>query len=651
MKSESAKRGPDPLPGAPGSWQDSRRWVWLYAVVIVAAAAYFNTLGAGFAYDDGTFIVRNQTLRTLTPISKFFTSTQAYAADGRFAIYRPLSALSFALNLRFAGIGPDGKPDPWGFHLVNLLSHAAVAGVLYLLLMQVFRRAAPAGLGAMLFAVHPVNTEAVAWISGRCNPFFLFFLLLGFLLHVKLRQDTRRFGTLYPGMLAAYGMALLGKEHAIVLPVLLLAYDLTLDRRGSRKIRELVVYYVPMLVMAGGYVLWRHHVLGRTDQTDYYGSGFLATMYTMSKVFLNYLRVLFLPIGLSADYTIPVSESPLEPMVVVSILVLAALAVTAVLLWRRAPLLGFLVIWFFISLGPVSNVIPLQALQADRFLYLTTVAVGIGAAGLMSWLQSHRAVLWARQAAPTALGLAVVGVGLGFGLTVLRNRVWHGNLELWGASVAVNPASDRAHINYGQALFETGQVEKALAQWQEALKVNPQSPAAAMNLAAVYMKMNPPRLRDAEQMARLAVNVIPEQSAPHSLLGIILVNQGKTDEAEAECLQAIDAAKRQAKGAPGSEVHVPDSELTLALLYLGPGRSAADLEKAIPLLEGVVRYGVEPETVKAASVNLVMAYRRAGRTDQAVALARDALRKLPPGDPLAVEFRRQLSLMGAPQVP
>ena len=172
-----------------------------------------------------------------------------------------------------------------------------------------------------------------------------------------------------------------------------------------------------------------------------------------------------------------------------------------------------------------------------------------------------------------------------------------------------------------------------------------------MNLAAVYMKMNPPRLRDAEQMARLAVNVIPEQSAPHSLLGIILVNQGKTDEAEAECLQAIDAAKRQAKGAPGSEVHVPDSELTLALLYLGPGRSAADLEKAIPLLEGVVRYGVEPETVKAASVNLVMAYRRAGRTDQAVALARDALRKLPPGDPLAVEFRRQLSLMGAPQVP
>ncbi len=181
-------------------WPGPKAWIWLLGVLVLTAICYVEIPGADFVYDDGTLIVQNQTLRTMRPLSKFFTDRKAYSANEYFAIYRALPALSYAIDYQISYAldwllsrpNPERKPDPVVFHVTNVIAHLINAGLVFVLLLMLFGNAPAAALGAMLFAVHPLNTEPISSVSRRGNVLFVMFLLTALSLPVRLSRASNR---------------------------------------------------------------------------------------------------------------------------------------------------------------------------------------------------------------------------------------------------------------------------------------------------------------------------------------------------------------------------------------------------------------------------------------------------------------------------
>ena len=622
-------------------------WSCMIGVMVATILCYFEMPGADFVqYDDQTFIVGNPTLRTLTPLGKFLFDKKSYSNDGRFTIYRPLPAFSYAVDYQISfaldrskGLPPtQWRPNPTVFHLTSILGHAVNAALVFVLLWLLFGNLPAATLGALIFGVHPLNTEAVSWVSRRGNVLFLMFALVALCCHVRLRSALRHRGALYAGVLAGYGLSLLSQELAIVLPVLLLAYDLLLVRKERRKLSDLAVYYVLMGILAVGYLLLRHEVLGRTAQQGYHGGSFWTTVFTMSKVFVTYLRQLFVPVRLAVTYGVPLNTSLIEPVVLGAIAFLTALVASAIVLYKRLPLYSFCVAWFFITLGPVSNLIPLQALQNDRFLYMTTVGLSIGLAGLLAWSMNRPEKKTINPLSGALVLLLSAMVIVGGVMSFVRNRAWQSTFELWRTNVEVEPDSHMARSNLGTAYLRKGDLDEAIAQWKAALPLLDKPYLVACNLANVYMEVG--RHEDAEKMARQAVSWRPDQFRSHFTLGDVLNALKRDKEAEAAYRQALMTQVRVP-----TEKYIAHMQLA-RILMRGP-RDRKRLAEALLHAETACNLFGAPEV----GTTYVEALRLNGRIKDATKAAQYFYKLAGPGTRERMSLENQLRQMGVKPQP
>ena len=623
-------------------WPGWRGWAWLAVVVVITAGCYVEIPEAGFvSYDDGTFVVNNMTLRTMTPVSKFFVDIKAYSASGRFAIYRAIPAMSYAVDYQISyavdeakkRANPAGKPDPAVFHTTNVVLHVIDAGLVYVLMLMLFGNPMAAAIGALMFGVHPVNTESVSWVTRRGNGFAVLFMLMGLILHVRLRQGVGRKWLKQTGVAACYGLSLLSQELGIILPGLLLAYDVVLAPGERRRLKELAIYYAPFVVVAALYMLLRRAVLGTIAQQGYYGDSFYVTMLTMTKVFVTYLRQLFVPVNMSVTYAVPLSHSVLEWRVWGSLAILGGLAISGAALWRKAPLYAFCVAWFFITLAPVSNVVPLQALQNDRFLYMTTVGLGLGLAGLLAWLlkrDEEREEWGLGLAAGVVLWVAVAGGGV---WTFIHNRVWHDSFSLWSATAAVQPEAHFARTNLGSCYYERGEIERAIGEWKIALTLAEKPYVTANNLSVAYLQQG--KLVEAEKMAKLAVEYAPEKYGTRFQLASVLEAEGRLEEAMAAYKHALEG------DAQFPQEKYP-ANLTLARMLLARGRSG-DMAEGLRYVEEAYRLRKDDDV----ALTLVVALRANGRIEEAKKLALLWYGNLRPENERYKMFANELRLLGA----
>ena len=556
---------------------------WL--LVAVVASLYANTLFHGFVFDDATLIQQNPDVIELN-------WGKILGRSG----YRPIRTFTYALNCAVGGM------NPFGYHLFNVLLHAANSLLVFLFLRSTLRRIEASFLGAMLFAVHPVQTASVAYISGRKDLLAAFFVLLALLSYNKWRRQGGWQGLTLTG--SALLLAILSKEVAVVFPVLFLLVDLCRQGSGSQlqarpglveTLRASKLLYC---------VLFGASIVAVVYLVVYWG-GTLATQWATSfKLFVHYLRLALVPYPLTADYigVFPVSTGFTEAATAVCLVVSIGYAALALWSYPRWPPVTLGMGWFLVSLLPVLQIVGFHEIAADHLLYLPMVGVALVFGYLGAQAASSRNInvlVWA---------FLLFVLSLSSVLTVMRNRGWADQLTLWEETYEKAPTSYRANANLGQLYFErflrdpgtNSQLrQQAIQLLERAAELNLTDSLPLSNLGAIYRDWGWDEIRTgnwghAEELEdraldyqTRAVALEPDYVWNQSNLGdvrkdlgLIWAHRGNPLQAETERQLAIEAYRRAiALGSPHPSF--PLVYYKLAMVKVDQRRFA----EAIPWLE------------------------------------------------------------------
>ena len=515
----------------------------LLAAVVVSAGS--NTLHHGFVFDDVTLIQQNTDV----------TELNWERILGRTG-YRPIRTLTYALNFALGGT------NPFGYHLFNVLLHAANAILTFFLFRHLLGRLDASFLGAMLFAMHPVQTASVAYVSGRKDLLAAFFLLLAALLYVGWRRRGGRVRAAFTGLSVA--LAVLSKEVAVVFPALLVLIDFFGTPEGRQHwdgkslkeaLKKSARLYILLATVALAAVYYTVVWTEASRMAGYWGGSLTAQWATSFKLFVHYLRLALAPYPLLADYTgvFPVSTGFTEPATVLCVLVFAAYLGLALRLCRRHPLVTLGMGWFLVPLLPVLQIVGFHEIAADHFLYLPMVGASLifGHLGALAGSSRNTNVLaWAFL----LIVFAVCSI-----LTVSRNRVWASQLTLWEDTYEKAPGSYRANANLGQlywARFEQDPMRnsqlraRAVRLLERAAELDPTDSLPLSNLGAIYrewgwdewkkgnQEVAEARERRALSYLSRAVSLDPEDVWAYSNLGDVRKDLGLIWSRRANPIQA-----------------------------------------------------------------------------------------------------------------
>lgn len=478
---------------------------------------YGNSLWNGFIWDDHHLVGGNVFLSDWRNIPKLFTTNLLAGGGHSTAFYRPIQALTYMGEYQLWGL------KPFGYHLTNLLLHLANAMLLYTLITPLATKRA-ALVASLLFVVHPLQTEAITYISGRADPLALGFLLLALLAYREAQRGPQWNRYRYASF-AAFLLALLSKETAMIFPALLALYDLTTDPPGRP--RELLgrlwsryLPYLAILVAYGGLraIIPDLQVAPRGAPTISLGQRLLLVV----RVFGEYLRLLGAPRDLHMERTVPLPTSLLDPMVLAGALALLLLIGLAWWTWPRVRSLTLGIGWFLLAFFPISNLVPLNAYIAEHWMYLPAVGlffvVGLGVEAL--WARGlHR---WA--ALPLVLALALYA-----GLAIRRNRDWRDEVTFYTMTLKSSPDSWRVHDNLGLVYREMGQFEKAIQKFKTVQVMRPLDPQGYLGMGETYQKMG--RNEEAIKEFERALVLYPASAMAHLRLAQTYMKMGLQDKA------------------------------------------------------------------------------------------------------------------------
>ena len=511
-------------------------------LLLVLAATYFVYAPAtrfAFVYDDIFQIGQNPHLDSWRFLPVYFTQhVWSHVPQIPANFYRPLFLVWLRLNnvlfLR----------EPAGWHFTTILLHIAATALAYLLATTLLKNRPAALVTALLFGLHPVHVEAVAWVSGVPEPLSTVFFLGSFLCYLRQRTEAEHRVLWLSGSLLLFGAALLSKETAAVLPLVMVAYELTAGRdrgpgteltasRFQRLWKTLLSYFVLLLI----YLLVRQRVLG--GFTHRMSSVSLHTSVLMWPWLLCfYLREIIWPSHLSPLYDVAYVNRLAQPAFILPLLALCATA--AVVFWlsykSKSGMPIFLSAWFLITLAP-AMVIFCVALPAegfhDRYLYLPSFALALWAGALFSagWSNPRFAVKGLTLAAVilVSLGLAVS--------THVQTKYWASNYVLFQRAVAVAPRNEIANLNFVAELLKTMEYERALRLSQAVIALNPESARALGSAGAASFLLG--NYRQSEAFYAKAVQIDPTQANLFRFLGITRMKLGLYEGAQTALQKAL----------------------------------------------------------------------------------------------------------------
>jgi protein O-mannosyl-transferase len=459
------------------------------SVVSLAVAASISGIANGFAFDDVPIIVANPRMHSLAHWWQLFAQGYWPPAIGG-DLYRPVTMLGFAIQWVIGG------GSPLVFHVVSIVLYALVCAAFFGILLELLPAWA-AWLGAALFAVHPLHVEAVANVVGQSELLAALFMFLALLVFLR----SRRQSSVSPGdiflIALLYLLGCLSKEHAMVLPALLLAAEITvLARRAPLRARLAAVRPLGLTLAAVGLAfLWaRIHVLAAAttapDESNalLHGQSFGIRVMTMLRVLLEWVRLFFWPAHLSADYSpraIELVTGP-SPEMLASAAILIGFTGLAWIARHRAPVATFAFLWVAIGLLIPSNLIlPTGFVLAERTLFLASGGVMLGVAASIAYVAQSRGP-FTGTARRSAIGLVGLVLVLGLFRSGFRQRVWRDNDTLFAQTVDDAPASYKAHTGYAAVLIQQKRRGEALEELKLANALFPADPAAIEYVADAY---------------------------------------------------------------------------------------------------------------------------------------------------------------------
>jgi tetratricopeptide (TPR) repeat protein len=559
-------------------------------VALLAAAAYIGTVQYQFVWDDLLMLAHSGRLQTLGNLPAFlgadFTTLTGGAIQGRY--FRPTLAASLAFDATLWGLRPAA------FHLTNILLHAAVTVLVVALVRSLRCGGGIAVIAGILFALHPVHVEAVAWVSAR-QELLLGLAALGCLLAYR-RWTPRGLGNIWGGLaLALHGLALLSKEVAIALPLLLTASDLYGPPPNAFRVavawRAVALRALPFWGLSLTLAAFRLQALQALAGATLSAAGLWQRVPGALETLARYVLLELVPVHMQPSHALHRPTSVFSPWPMAGLLLALLLPLLVVVWWRRHRPAALGVLWFLVCAVPVLDLVPISAREmglTDRYLYLpsfgiclalgwwigrgmVTVADGVGTTKLLAW---------------TALGLLVVG----YAWSLVRYLpVWRDEVALYGRMVETTPDSPLAQFNFALALLRAGDASLAKPRLERAIQLDP-------------------------NVAR-----------PKAVLALLLVSEGRTDEG----FRLFDAAARAGDGER-------DFWVSLATAYVVVERWR---EAAVIAENGLRRFPEDPYL----ALRRANALERSGRPADADASYRKAL-ELKPDFPEAEDGLARLSI-------
>ena len=566
----------------PHVWKITLLWVLVFA-------AYSNSFDAGFVYDNESAILEDARVHEANLHNAQHILTESYWVNQPTSdLYRPLTTLSYLLNYAILGNGTN----PAGYHWVNLILHLANVTLVYALGALIFGEPLLGLALAAIWGLHPLLTEGVTNIVGRADLLAVFGILTGLICHFRATSGTgwRQAGWLI-GLTLAQAIGLFSKENAVVLPALMLSYDVIWSDRSHwrRRIPSYAVLTLPFIAFFSLRSQLHMHLEVPFHKNPLVGAGFWQARLTAVKVIGRFLWLYVWPARLSADYSynsVPLFQWSLTSWENLQAPIVLALCVAGIVLAlrlrRENKPLCFFVLFFFIALAPTSNLfILIGSPMSERFMYLPAIGL-TGSTVALFWAQPVlRKALWA------AAGIVCLALGA---RTYVRNFDWHDEDTLWRSVTEVNPEDALAHVNLGNALLEIpGRMPDAISEYERAVRIYPNYADAHNNLGALLLQSG--RTTEAVAEYQAAVRLDPDYPDAHSNLGSALSRiPGRLPEAIAELETAVrldpeNARRRAALGyvllqTPG---RMPEAILQLQTAErISPDPQLEELLKRLP---------------------------------------------------------------------
>lgn len=432
----------------------------IFLIALVISIVFLPALKNGFVYwDDGDYILHNSVIKSLSwqNIRGMFTSS--FIGN-----YQPLTILSYALDYRMYGI------EPFGYYLTNIVLHILNCILVFWLIFILSDNLPVSFITALFFGIHPLRVESVAWASGRKDMLYALFFLGALISYgFYLRKDRR--AKYYYLSVAMFILSLSAKTAAVILPLCLFLIDYFFNRKWDRKA---VLDKLPFFVFAALFGIVA--IFAQQSEKMIWDKFPVA-----GHAIIFYLQKIILPVHLSCLY-----PSPLKAINIFSVSTLAAILATALLFTGKS--LRKNVFWssiFLVTLLPVLQFIPMQAYTAiaDRYTYIPSIWVFYAAAESFVWIYGK----YSRPVKILLTAILVMLIGILAAWSFERCSVWKDDISLWSDEIAKYPNS-LAYRNRGVAYFNKAEIDKAISDFDEALKLDAGDKMNYKNRgAALYM--------------------------------------------------------------------------------------------------------------------------------------------------------------------
>jgi tetratricopeptide (TPR) repeat protein len=539
-------------PGPRGTPPRSGAWPWVLAVVsavVVVFWAYSPALHGEFLFDDNAlpFSLPN----AAAPLSVWIGQI------------RPVLMFTYWINSRLSA------EDPYSYHIFNVIFHCLTSLLMFPMVRRLLEwsgaraslRNLLAGFAALVFLLHPVQAESVAYLAGRSEALSVLLAFASFTVFLY-RPEPVVSWPVAAAVLALFGAAVLAKEHTVVLPALLLLTDYWWNPGFSfQGIRRNWKLYLPMaLGAAAGVAFFWNLILGAGTGGS---AGFGVKEFTWYQYFFTQCRALFvyigmfvLPVNLTADWDFPISTTILDRGAIFGLLALVALAAAAWRYRRRFPLASYGYFVFLLLMSPTSSILPIKDPIAERRLYFSMFGLLLILVDVLSRLKVNRRAL---AAACLIVVLAAAGA------TRARAAVWADPVSLWEDTVRKSPNKRRAHFQLAYAYDQQTRYSQALEEFQKTAELGPLTPDLLLDWGLAYDHLS----QFDQALAKFQQAALMQPTAHvYTQIGMAYAQQSRW----AEALQALATAEKL-------DPRFPDTYAYRGKIYLNANQVPAAIQE------------------------------------------------------------------------
>lgn len=528
-----------------------------FIITFFSILVFYNSLQNDFVFDDESVVQSYTAIRDLSNIPKFFTAQEGFhKVIGRY--YRPVVSTTYAVDYALWNL------NPYGFHLTNIIINTIASLLLFAVLKRLFKKykygLIASLISTLIFTVHPVHTEAVSWVSGRTDSLVTLFFFGAFYFYLLFSEENDSKFLIFSVLLYIFG--LLSKEMIVTFPVIIILFDFFWRKKSFKELFSNWKVYTLFVVITIVYMTIRYFflkdVVEREKYNYFFGKDSITVFATMLKTIPVYLKLLVFPVGLLYHYNgyMPDSNSLLDINVILSIFLVVALLILAIIFYKKLGKISFCILFVFVTLLPVMNIIQTMNFMAERFLYITSFSLSLLLAYFISKYlnEKNKNII---------LILSLLLIIIFSVLTIKRNSEWKDNDTLY--STGEGKDGSVLLVNCGNMYANRKEYDEAEKRYRRAIEIRNNNVLAHHNLGLIFLLKG--NLDSAEIKIKDGLSVDSLAPDGYFQLASIYQRKGKFEDAVAqlEKLQTI----------------VPDyrgSKATLDLMKSG----AANLNQNLP---------------------------------------------------------------------